>query len=165
MGQGYGERPTSHTKGRGVLWGLVPATARGPVRAKSVFSVISLISYGVQMPLTSQVGVMAGWCVHTNFNNFYNFYNVYEWTDLQASWIWWAFPGEKLTQKNPLWAILLFPYFQLATYMWLRIYFDFLKRPLKTLEDHTYFQVKATNRNHWLKIVKMVTDAAYSDSA
>lgn len=70
MGRDYGERPTSHTKGQGVLWGLVPATAGGPVQAKSVFS---LISYGVQMPLTSQVWVMTGWCVHTNFNNFLQF--------------------------------------------------------------------------------------------
>ena len=36
---------------------------------------------------------------------------------------------------------------------------------LKSELDLRNTRVKATNRNHWIKIVKMVTDAAYSDSA
>ena len=36
---------------------------------------------------------------------------------------------------------------------------------LKTELDLQNTRVKAMNRNHWQKLVKMVTDAAYSDSA
>ena len=42
---------------------------------------------------------------------------------------------------------------------------NFHIQELKTEIDLRNVRVKATNRNHWLKIVKMVTDAAYSDSA